>query len=93
MLLSCEKLARSGAPICSALKRLLRLHLLDFFDDFLGSSDRSKGRRAAKGKPAKRSRKERRVDAILDKVSREGMHALSEAERKILAQASEEKRR
>lgn len=67
-------------------------HLLDFFDDFLGSSDASKGRRLARGKAPRKSRNERRVDAILAKVSREGMHALTDAERKILAQASEEKR-
>ncbi len=65
-------------------------HLLDFFDDFLGSS---KKRAAVRGRTPRKSRHDKRVDAILDKVSREGMHALSDAERRILAQASEDRRR
>lgn len=66
--------------------------LLDFFDDFLGSSDRSKARRVARGKPPRRTRKHKRLDEILEKVHRQGMHALSEDERKFLAEASEERR-
>jgi hypothetical protein len=66
--------------------------LLDFFDDFLGSSDRSKARRVARGKKPRKSRKNKKLDEILDKVHQEGMHALSEEERKFLAEASEERK-
>ena len=66
--------------------------LLDFFDDFLGSSDRSKARRVARGKKPRKTRQNKRLDEILDKVHKEGMHALSEDERKFLADASEERR-
>lgn len=66
--------------------------LLDFFDDFLGSSDRSKARRVARGKKPRKTRRSKRLDEILDKVHREGMHALSDEERKFLAEASEERR-
>lgn len=68
-----------------------RPHLLrDFFDVF-GNSNKPKvrpGPRAGK----KRSSADKEIDAILAKVQREGLHSLSETEKRLLARATEERR-
>ncbi|MDX2115069.1 MAG: rhomboid family intramembrane serine protease [Planctomycetota bacterium] len=67
------------------------MHLLrDFFDVF-GPADRS-GRRARKAERGEAARTQKRVDAVLDKVSREGLHSLTEEEKEILRRATDEKR-
>lgn len=69
--------------------------LLDFFDDFLdpGKKGRKAGRpRRLKGRRQAKPKSDAKLDAILDKVNREGMHALTDAERKFLADASKERR-
>ncbi|MEZ6243463.1 MAG: rhomboid family intramembrane serine protease [Phycisphaerales bacterium] len=68
-----------------------RPHLLrDFFDVFNDSRKTSRAKRAPKGKRASPS--DREVDRILDKVNTEGLHSLSEHEKKTLRQATEGKR-
>ncbi len=56
---------------------IVRSHLLtDFFDVFTDS------RRAKGARPAERAQKaDAKIEAILDKVQREGMHSLTQAER------------
>lgn len=66
-------------------------HLHGFFD-FLGRADptshhyRDKGRLSRSGKSPDRDRKE--VNRILDKISQQGMHSLTEKEKRILREAS-----
>ncbi|HHN78546.1 MAG TPA: rhomboid family intramembrane serine protease, partial [Phycisphaerales bacterium] len=63
-----------------------RPHLLrDFFDVFKNSNLPPDGR--------KRSASEAEIDAILDKIQREGIHSLTPAEKKILAQNTRDRRR
>ena len=58
--------------------------LLDFFDDFLGSS------RPGSRRPSPKAHS--KIDRILDKVHREGMSSLTERERKALARHAERPR-
>ncbi|MFI4897577.1 MAG: rhomboid family intramembrane serine protease [Phycisphaerales bacterium JB059] len=70
-----------------------RPHLLrDFFDVF-GKSD-SSGRGANRGGGGARrpSKSEAEVDRILDKVNTQGLHSLTESEKKTLRRASERRR-
>lgn len=68
-----------------------RPHLLrDFFDVF-GNSNKPRirpGPRVGKRKSAS----EREIDAILAKVQRDGLHSLSESEKRVLSQATAERR-
>lgn len=72
-----------------------RPHLLrDFFDVFGNSNKPRDGARGAA--PTRRSRrgqaKDAEVDRILDKVNSEGLHSLTDAEKKTLRKASEDRR-
>ncbi len=63
-----------------------RPHLLrDFFDVFKNSNLPPNGK--------KRSASEAEIDAILDKIQREGIHSLTPAEKKILAKNTRDRRR
>ncbi len=68
-----------------------RPHLLrDFFDIFGDSRKKRPGPRAPREKGASQS--DREVDRILDKVNNQGLHSLSEGEKKTLRKATEGKR-
>ncbi len=73
-------------------------HLLRDFFDFVGSKRGGTHRGGPSGRwgpapPAARSAADERIDAILSKVSDHGLHSLSDEERRLLAQATEERRR
>ena len=72
-----------------------RPHLLREFFDVFGNSSKPKARPGPK--PGKKARKAKdpdnaEVDRVLDKVRREGLHSLSEAEKKTLQRATDERR-
>jgi len=72
-----------------------RPHLLREFLDIFGNSSKPKGRAGpgvGSGAGKRRSADEREIDAILAKVQRDGIHSLSESEKKLLARATEERR-
>ncbi len=73
-----------------------RPHLLrDFFDVFTDSRKGSKrGAARARAPRAKKqsSASDREVDRILDKVNAEGLHSLSDREKKTLREATEDRR-
>ncbi|MBL0927282.1 MAG: rhomboid family intramembrane serine protease [Phycisphaerales bacterium] len=58
--------------------------LLDFFDEFLFGGSSRKSPAPARPRPDRQAR----VDAILDKVHRQGLSSLTDAERRILERAS-----
>ncbi len=63
-------------------------HLHGFFD-FLGRADpTSHHYRNKRGQPKQSAGSRREVDRILDKISSEGMHSLTEKEKRILREAS-----
>lgn len=67
-------------------------HLLRDFFDIFGSS-RRKASRAAPGAPARPTGGDNQeVDRILAKVAMQGLHSLSEAERRVLRRATEARR-
>jgi membrane associated rhomboid family serine protease len=76
--------------------------LREFFDVFNNSSKprQPKGKRAAKSKPTLRrnanaanpTERDHEIDRILDKIQREGLPSLSDAEKKTLADASSKRR-
>lgn len=71
-----------------------RPHLLREFLDVFGDSSKPKARPGPKpgkrGKPKQTDEAE--VDRVLDKVQREGIHNLTNAEKKILQQATDDRR-
>jgi hypothetical protein len=68
-----------------------RPHLLRDFFDVLGNSNKPRGR-AGPGPGRRKSSSDKEVDAILAKVQRDGIHSLSEGEKKKLREATEERR-
>jgi membrane associated rhomboid family serine protease len=67
-------------------------HLHGFFD-FLGWADpTSHHYRGKKGKPRQSTQSRAEVDRILDKISQEGMHSLTDKEKRTLREASREGR-
>lgn len=90
--------AHLGGAIAGAFFIRRSYLLLDFFDVF-GDSRRRRapGARRQAPKPPRearsRAKDEAQIDAILDKVRREGMGSLSEREKKVLARDTERRRR
>lgn len=69
-----------------------RPHLLREFLDVFGNSSTPKGRPGPRpGKKAKGA-EEAEVNRVLDKVQRSGLHSLSDAEKKVLQRATDERR-
>jgi len=69
-----------------------RPHLLREFFDVFGDSSKPKVRKGPK--PGKRAVKtaDAEIDAVLDKVRREGIHSLSDTEKRTLQRATDERR-
>ena len=69
-----------------------RPHLLrDFFDVF-GNSNKPRRRSAGARSGSRRRGADEEVDRILDKVNTQGLHSLTDAEKKTLRRASEDRR-
>jgi len=68
-----------------------RHHLLHDFFDILGPSKKGKGKRK-RSKKAKPAVDDAKLNKILDKVRDEGLHSLTDKEKKLLDTASREKR-
>ncbi len=69
-----------------------RPHLLrDFFDVF-GNSNKKGAQRSTHPKRKNARKSDQEIDRILDKVNTQGLHSLSESEKKALRRATEDRR-